>query len=197
MQSLIHKMSETLEYEALAERLARAGAETSVADAHGMLCGMLCGAPGEIDTPAWVQEIFDRSPDQADLLMREALTQLAWLLKQTREQLVDPELGFQPLLPADDQSLLRRIEALGDWCRGFLTGFGLSGGTEKDTLPEDVNELLSDFAEITKVSAEPGDEEADEASLAEITEYVRVGVLLVYEELHPTQTAPAPSPTKH
>jgi len=51
-----------------------------------------------------------------------------------------------------------------------------------------VREYLADMAEISRVAAEPDDEEADEDAYTELVEYIRVGVLLCREHMgHPVQ----------
>jgi len=62
---------------------------------------------------------------------------------------------------------------------------------EEKALPADVREILRDLVEISKVAfeaAEAGEEE--ERAYAEIVEYVRVGVLLINEEMHPVKAPP-------
>jgi len=51
-------------------------------------------------------------------------------------------------------------------------------------LPEDTAELIEDFNEIDS-TATSDTQGADEESLIELTEYVRVGVLLINEEMQP------------
>jgi len=54
-----------------------------------------------------------------------------------------------------------------------------------------VREILRDLAEISKVEFDvEGAGEAEEGAYAEIVEYVRVGVLLINEEMHPVKAPP-------
>ena len=52
-----------------------------------------------------------------------------------------------------------------------------------ESLSDDAREVVSDLAEFTRIEPEEEDSEAAERALAEIAEYVRMGVLLIYEEL--------------
>ena len=55
---------------------------------------------------------------------------------------------------------------------------------------------MRDFVEISRLSpGEGGDGNDDETAFAEVVEYVRMAVLLVYEELRPLRAArPADAP---
>jgi uncharacterized protein YgfB (UPF0149 family) len=83
------------------------------------------------------------------------------------------------------------MQSLSEWCQGFLLGFSQSISRNKGVLPEDVEELLSDFVEITRIDMEStGDDEEDENALMEIEEYIRIGVIFIMETLHPRVSAP-------
>jgi uncharacterized protein YgfB (UPF0149 family) len=102
---------------------------------------------------------------------------------------------FKLLLPDDDDSLPERVEAISAWCQGFIYGLAAGGIQQGSELPEDTEELLKDMVEISRAGHDVDDggddaanEDEDEVALMEIEEYVRMGVLLIYEELQPLQT---------
>ncbi len=67
---------------------------------------------------------------------------------------------------------------------GFLYGLGSGSIQDLSKLPGEVGEVVKDFDEITRVGVDAGDaEESNEAAYAELVEFVRVGVQLVFEEL--------------
>ena len=84
------------------------------------------------------------------------------------------------LLPGSEASLAARSEALFEWCRGFLGGFGLSAGTAK--LSSEGDEALADLARLAAAQADADSEgdEGEEDALTEIEEFVRVAVLLLH-----------------
>src|SRR5690606_28483311 len=95
------------------------------------------------------------------------------------------------LLPGDDAPLADQVQALALWCHGFLGAVAVSGSTEDG---EDVDEVLRDFAQISRAGlseAEAAGEDQPDFALAEIQEYVRVGAQLVFEELGPRRAAAA------
>ncbi|MDC8013621.1 UPF0149 family protein [Tahibacter soli] len=155
-------------------------------DLHGSLTGYLC-AGGVANARNWLQRLEIDTDDQVSERDRHAL--LDRLFRDCRRQLEDPELGFEPLLPGDDQPLSERADALVQWCRGFLGGFGLSGAGAGDAaaLSGDSAEILRDFGTIAGTRFEYEDAEEDESALAEVLEFIRVGVLLLHTEM----TAPA------
>lgn len=178
------------------QSLEQLGQDMEAAECHGWLTGLFC-AKGELGKREWTAMVAaDISAD--DLLAQEALAMLESLYEETQRQLSDSVLDFHPLLPGDETGIEERIEALGDWCQGFLLGLSEGGITEIDNLPEDSAEVIRDLVEIGSAEGyelEGGEE--DEASYAELLEYVRTGVLLINEELNPTKAPPREDVTYH
>ena len=97
------------------------------------------------------------------------------------------------LLPSDAQSLESRTAALAQWCQGFLYGLGSGSIPDVGGLPGDVGEIVRDLTEITRAGVDDGDgEESNEGAYAELVEFVRVGVQLLFEELAPVRHSPLP-----
>lgn len=71
-----------------------------------------------------------------------------------------------------------------------MWGLGLGGIQDEAKLPGDVNEVMRDMSEISRLRfADQGGGNEDETAYAEIVEYVRMAALLVYEELRPLRVA--------
>lgn len=104
------------------------------------------------------------------------------------------DLNFQLLLPDDDVGLPERVAALALWCQGYLYGLAQGGIRQFDGLPGDCAEILEDFLELTKARSDD-DTENSERDFFELSEYVRVGVQLVFEEL--TEVASSVAPQEH
>jgi len=180
----------------LDETLRRAGAACDAAESHGTLCGALC-AGLDSDAP-WLEHILDQATGtpEAQRRCREALTALR---DSTHGQLAGGSLEFAPLLPDDELSLADRTDALSEWCQGFLYGIGLAGDRLKlEELSEECGEILKDISQISQAGFEgDGASDEDETAYAEIVEYVRMGVQLLYEELQaPAEIVPT-SDTVH
>jgi hypothetical protein len=127
-------------------------------------------------------------PEGATVGLAEMLTAL---LRQTREQLHDPEFVFALLLPGEEAALDAQVAALADWCRGFIVGLTAGGVADPARLEGDAGEVVQDLARIAaaEVDLPQAAGEEEERQLAELVEYVRVGVQLVFEQLR----APSPS----
>lgn len=181
------------------------GLSLDPAECHGCLCGLLC-ATDAVQGAAWVNQVLagklglpepGAAPHQNGAEVEER-TALLILYKETAGQLDDPNYGFSPLLPDDEQPLRQRVEALSRWCQGYLLGLGLGGVQEQSGLSGESHEVMRDFVEISRLGhGEDGENEEDEAAFAEIVEYVRMAVLLVYEELRPLRAARPPGAPVH
>lgn len=147
-------------------------------DLHGSLIGYLC-AGGQAHADQWLQalELTLETEEKQHSAMLEHIYHYC------QSQLNDPDLSFAPLLPDNTMPLKGRAEALVEWCRGFLGGIGLADRGYTATSSAQIMEVLQDFSAIAHTDFEYGDAEQDEASLTEVIEFVRVGVLLLYGEL--------------
>lgn len=168
--------------------LAQARALASAAEAHGTLAGALCATlPYSLDD--WLAEILPDGRAAA-----EDSASLRQVFESTFSALGDEQMSFQPLLPDDAIPIQERTAALGEWCHGFLYGLGTGHLHDLATLQSEVGEILKDFTEITHVDVDPDDSpESNEAAYAELLEFVRVGVQLLFEQLEPLRNVPRPA----
>ena len=176
----------TQTFDDLQRVLMRAHALTDAAEAHGTLVGSLCAT--RCTLADWLSEIL---PDgRTDGL---ATADLRAVFDSTAGALVEGALEFQPMLPSDDAPIADRTMALGEWCQGFLYGLGAGVAVpDAASLQGDAAEVLRDMTEITHVDVDPADgAESNEAAYAELVEFVRVGVQLLYDHLQPLREPPA------
>ena len=166
-------------------------AERSLADAseaHGTLAGGLCAASG-YRFEDWLHEILPEG-----LASPETAAQLRELYTATAVALLQRNHEFQLLLPEDAQSIDARTAALAEWCQGFLYGLGAGSIRDPRGLPGDAGEIVRDIVEISHAGVDAGDgEESNESSYAELVEFVRVGVQLLFEELAAARSPSAAS----
>lgn len=176
--------------------LRRLGADIGASECHGLLAGCLCSA-GALTREAWFNHL-GVAAQPGNVLAQEASQTLDALRKAMMVQLNDPLLDFQPLLPDDARPLVERVEALGEWCQGFLMGMALGGLKDLDKLPGDSGEAVRDMVQLAGAGGyDVGDDEEDEQAYADLVEYVRTAVLLMNEELHPSKAPPQTDPTVH
>lgn len=176
------------DYEELDEALRRVDAVMGGAEAHGCLCGMLAMDIAARSEP-WVRVVLEDT-DEADALVGECRGLLDRVYSLVRAQLHDPGLGFEPMVPSDRESVALRMAALAEWCEGFLYGLALGGMKADAQLPSDSAEILRDLANIAQSAFEVEEDEENEEAYAEVLEYVRMGVLLINEELQPIKAPP-------
>jgi yecA family protein len=150
------------------------GVEAS--ELHGSLCGYLSGG-GDSVPGAWLGRILA----DEELPSVPAGTPLDALYRATAQQLESPDFGLALLLPDDDRPLAERGDALIDWCRGFLGGFGLAAGAEPP-LSEESRDALGDLSRMAASDLSYEDPEADEEALAEVAEFVRVAAMLLHSD---------------
>ena len=162
-------------------------------DLHGSLTGYLC-AGGRADARGWLAAL-ELQPDDAAAAAKADTAVLQQLFGECAAWLSDPDLRFEPLLPAAETPVDVRADALVEWCRGFLGGVGLAGANATHGLSPDCAEILRDFSTIAGSRFEYADSEEDESALAEVIEFIRVGVLLLHSELAPD--APRARATLH
>jgi yecA family protein len=167
-------------------------------ESHGALCGMLC-AQGATDAAQWMLQVLGEHEETSSAL-QQAGKILIQVHQLSVEQMNDSNVDFDLMLPDDDEPLESRVEALGVWCQGFVFGLAVGGVKEDTDLPEDSKELIKDILEISRAGYIADDEaelnamaeddsEEDEVAFMEVTEYVRMGTLLIYEELQPLQSS--------
>lgn len=168
--------------------LKRADSPLMASEVHGLLTGML-SASMAASFEDFVNELLEDEQDPQDALLKESIREWKELHDSVKAELYDPEMGFELLLPDEETALPDRLMALGDWCQGFVYGLG-RGGIKPEMLKGDSAELLRDFIEISRISDQSDESEDDEAAYMELVEYVRVGVLLINEEVQPFKAPP-------
>lgn len=183
-------MPAAFDYDRVDQLFSEQSAAGFPAELHGHLVGRLA-AGARLDHGTWLQvagEVIDGrgSLSEADKVL------LIQLYDASLAQLAGSGFDLTLLLPDDDAAIDRRTLALGQWCEGFLGGFGLVGRQGK--LSEEADSVLADFAAIAQVQTDLEESEANEADFMEVMEYVRMAVLLLFSECQPTDQAPDQPP---
>lgn len=181
------------DYDTLQIALDKFETEVTVSEVHGTLVGLLC-ANSSAKPEQWQDNLWPQRQPAA-----ESYDVFQELHQTSREQLNNPTCDFRLLLPDDDEPIDLRARALGDWCQGFLIGLAIGGVKDFKLLPDDAREIAEDLVEIARAGSSyhlEGSEE-DEQAYAELSEYLRVGVMLINEELQPTRGAPLSESTTH
>ena len=182
------RVASYIHYAQIQRLLSQSRAVSEPAEAHGTLTGALC-AMGAYRFEDWLAEILPEGPASGG----DAAPSLRSVYDETRAALMATQMEFELLLPDDDESLQARTEALALWCNGFIYGLGAGGHTDPERLPGDAGEIVRDLAQIMRAGVDGQDDlESNETALAELVEFVRVGVQVVYEELGTVRPPSAP-----
>lgn len=176
------------DYDDLTVRLGSCGDGLSAAEGHGLLCGLLCSHPN-MDREEWARRLLSGGWE-AQAPIHVTASEEDWEIARTLydvtvAQLEDPELNFALLLPDEDVVLLERSVALGEWCEGFLYGLSLGGVKDFSVFSEETREFAEDLVEISRLEQEADESEENESAMFDIIEYVRMGVIMMHDELAP------------
>ncbi|MCP3748495.1 YecA family protein [Pseudomonas sp. SBB6] len=178
-------------YTAFAKLLSSNGHPVSPAELHGLLLGRSCAGAG-FDAEAWLADAAHLLENDPADNVRNALIGLQEMVKG---ELAGDDITVVLLLPGDEAPLAERAAALGEWCKGFLYGFGLNSAGL--TLSGEAKEVLQDLDAISQVQDALEESEDGENDYMEVMEYLRVAPLLLFTELAKQPVEPAVKPSLH
>ncbi len=189
-QSSLSGSNNSADFDRLCDLFVELGSCNPPAELHGIICGQL-SAGIRLSATGWITLAVEQM--EVTELPDESRAMLQALYDQTLKQLLGGEYGLRLLLPDEEDEIEVRSEALGQWCHGFLAGFGLAN-VKGDELSEEVIDVLQDFAAIAQIDLDLEEAEENEVGLMEVSEYVRMASLTVFAECN-TSDIPA-SPKK-
>lgn len=175
-------------YDDLEEALSRVDAVHQPAEVHGILCGLLVHQ-SSIPAETFVGIILGKAAP-GDALASETQSILKHVHASTLKQLHDPELHFELILLDDDEPLEQRVTAACQWAGGLLYGLAQQGVTSFSRFGEDTGDFLTDCRDIANGEYEMEGGEEDENIYQDLVEYLRVGTLMVQEEMQPIKAPP-------
>lgn len=164
---------------------------------QGMLLGLLC-ADSELNEAVWLKKLIEEA--QIKSVKESFLKALHDLFETTNKGLNGSGFELELCLPDDNEPLVFRAAMLGQLCEGVLYGLGLVGRLNDDkNLSSEVRELISDFGDVARIDIDglasldaenSAEMEESEADFVQLTEFIRVGILMMNEELNPVDAAP-------
>lgn len=165
------------EYAEISAALNNTALKLHASQVHGLICGILSGNPNT--APGWEQLVTgddDGEPATHELLQS--------IYSASAKQLDEFLFELQMVLPDDAEPLQARAEALTLWCQGFLTGLKAAQVPIVGRKPSEMTEAIDDIIEIAKMNYEQVvATEEDESAYVELVEYVRMAVILIYQDL--------------
>lgn len=158
---------------AAALRASRLGTQPS--DLHGSATGYLC-AGGQLGADDWLDRL-ELSPGEGAAARDEVL---AGVRAAAIAQFEQAPVRVEPLLPDAAAPLHEHAQALVEWCRGFLGGYGL--GVQHTGLSEQARELLADFGTIASSHLEVEGGASDEEAFDDVLDFVRNAAAALWRE---------------
>lgn len=155
----------------------------SAAELHGLIAGMLsAGIPA--DAGQILPVLYDFLND-GQAVNQELKGFIDELIQETARQLADEEYGFHLMLPADDDDLTDRLDAMVEWSQAFLVGFAIQQ-TDLSLVSADVRDAVEQLTEITRIDihthGDSSDSENEEAYYL-VLEHIRLMVLTCFNEV--------------
>ena len=173
-------MSEVPDYIHIENAFETVNASISVSEAHGMLCGLIC-ASDWVSLDQWVSNVLEESTASNSPLFDSIVEAV---FQSAQVGFASTGVDIYPVLPDDDIEIIDRLEALGEWCHGYLVGLAMTNKPlDMEELPDDIKEILQDFAAISQIDIEAAETEESENDYTEIVEFVRVSMYIVYEHI--------------
>ncbi len=155
------------------------GALGSPSGLHGWLTGYLCTG-ARLTDEQWQAEAenYLETPESLPKPVQSLMTVFyGWVLKGLENE----SMNFTLFLPeSDDCELSQQVDAMAQWSKGFLDGFG-AAGKFSGKLDDETREVLQHFDAFSQVELTADDSPEDsEDLLHELVEHARVAALTVF-----------------
>lgn len=181
-------------YQTLEDAIAILELPISLSELHGVICGYLCAGKAKAGE-TYLRSLTAKKDKE---MTRSASLALFEVYTISQHQLNQFNFDFQLLLPDDHEPIRERAKAFSEWCAGFAQSLHVSGVNYEELIDEEGQEALEhlfEFAELDYDSLEMSDQ--DEQALIEVSEYARMAVIRLYNDLAKSENKDDFSETKH
>ncbi len=177
-----------IEYINIAELVDHYNLDVTTAELHGIITGSICTAKLNPVEDSWIKLLVPYQPLD-DHQLGHLTDSLKIIYNLTAHALEGDGFEFVPSLPDEDASSEFRTTELAAWCRGFIMAYQ-QYNKDNNNLSDDSLEAIADLAEIAYVETSDGEEDEDEneQALAELEEYIRISVQMIFDDLNPVTT---------
>lgn len=174
-----------LDFEQLSAITGEAEFLFSPEEMHGVSAGLLV-----VDKSATEHQFVECiiGPEPAFMPTDDVTGALQQLHQDASKLLGSDEFQFEPLLPDDGYTLEERLNSASAWARGFIVGLAQQGVDAAKIVSPDVSQFIHDLTEISTSQYEVDQSEESELIYVELVEYLRMGAILLQEELQPVST---------
>lgn len=169
----------SIPFHQFANAMVTIGALGSPSGLHGWLTGYL-STGARLTDAQWQEEAenYLETPEALPKPVQSLMTLFyGWVLKGLENE----SMNFTLFLPeSDDCELSQQVDAMAQWSKGFLDGFG-AAGKFSGKLDDDTKEVLQHFDAFSQVELTADDSPEDsEDLLHELVEHARVAALTVF-----------------
>jgi uncharacterized protein YgfB (UPF0149 family) len=169
----------SIPFHQFANAMVTIGALGSPSGLHGWLTGYL-STGARLTDAQWQEEAenYLETPEALPKPVQSLMTLFyGWVLKGLENE----SMNFTLFLPeSDDCELSQQVDAMAQWSKGFLDGFG-AAGKFSGKLDNDTKEVLQHFDAFSQVELTADDSPEDsEDLLHELVEHARVAALTVF-----------------
>ena len=169
----------SIPFHQFANAMVTIGALGSPSGLHGWLTGYL-STGARLTDAQWQEEAenYLETPETLPKPVQSLMTLFyGWVLKGLENE----SMNFTLFLPeSDDCELSQQVDAMAQWSKGFLDGFG-AAGKFSGKLDNDTKEVLPHFDAFSQVELTADDSPEDsEDLLHELVEHARVAALTVF-----------------
>ncbi len=169
----------------LDHQLRHQGPGVGLAEIDGMACGMLAAGRSRPAADDWQTLLGSATAHAAIDGVLGAVFGLA------SRSLGGAGFDFAPLVPDEDADCGERIEAVADWCSGFVQGLR----RVTDATPEGAaGEAIGDILRLAELTPDDRPAEQQQRDLEEVIEYLRVAVQLVHDTFNHAPVAATGKP---
>lgn len=145
---------------------------------QGMLCGLIC-AGQKLNGKFWFDSVLKRLKEVTPKSKAIVIEFYDLVCRQLGG--VEP-IGFELLLPDENQPLPVRAQALSQWCKGFLYALYLSGKDESNT-PEETQTMLQYLGGLAQLDFQSLEAtEIDQEAYIISAEFVRDIIIKYYQD---------------
>ncbi len=175
------------DYLACLRLLEEAGSVCTPAECQGMITGLGCGDPKRASATLAAMILdelaFQHNPSAALETQLKRLCEDTWLLLREGDLEV---FEYSLWLPPEEAPAALQLNALSEFCKGFLFGLGLSGlDTSLSQVPE-VKEVLEDLSAIAKLKSVSDSfqmTDRDRQDKEAVEDYIRIAIPLLQVSL--------------
>ncbi len=169
----------SIPFHQFANAMVTIGALGSPSGLHGWLTGYLSTGARLSDTQWQIEaENYLETPESLPKPVQSLMTVFyGWVL----QGLENESMNFTLFMPeSDDCELSQQVDAMAQWSKGFLDGFGAAGKVS-GKLDDETKEVLQHFDAFSQVELTADDSPEDsEDLLHELVEHARVAALTVF-----------------